>query len=62
MGNASRRADLKHGEERAKEGAEVVGVAVREEVEGGDGENGDEDAHRGEGIDDCRRRADTVHH
>jgi hypothetical protein len=53
----TRVARLEHGEERTGEGAEVVGVAVREEVEGSDGEDGDEDAHHGEGVEHCRRRA-----
>ena len=44
---------LKHGEVGAGEGAEVVGVAVAEEVKSEDGEDGHDDAQDEEGVGDC---------
>ena len=44
---------LEHGEEGAREGAEVVGVDLAVEVVGEHGEDGHDDAHYGERVDDC---------
>ncbi len=44
---------LEHGEEGAGEGPEVVRVAVREEIEGRHGEDGEEDAQYGQRVGHC---------